>query len=121
MLLVDVLSPEGLFGFPHHSLGVTSVYLLHKNHPPYHSIPPEHLFSFLSYLHLILGNFNLHHPLEDPGGSLSTRYLDVAFDIPYHLLKTPGVDTCFPFDTISRPSILDLPFAHTTLSPFVSS
>jgi len=112
MILVDVLSPEGLFDSPHHSLRVTSVYLFRTNRPPYRSIPPERVFSFLSYPHLVLGDFNLHHPLADPCRSLSerefiisTRYFDAAFDVPYHLLNTPGVYTQFPFDTISRPSV----------------
>jgi len=128
MLSVDAFSPEGLFGFPHRSLRVTSVYLLQTSGPPYCSIPPEQLFSFLSYCHLILGDFNLHHPLADPCRSLSerevtlsARYLDAAFDIPYQLLNTPGVYMRFPFDTVSRPSVLELAFANTALSPLVSS
>jgi len=128
MLSVDVFPPEGLFGSPHRCFRVTSVYLLHRNPPPYRSILPGWIFSFLSYPHLVLGDFNLHHPLADPGRSLSerefiisTRYIDAAFDIPYHLLNTPGVYARFPFDTISRPSVLDLAFANTALSPLVSS
>ena len=128
MLSVDVFSPEGLFGSPHRSLRVTSVYLLHTNRPPYRSILPERLFSFCSYPHLVFSDFNLHHPLADPCRSLSkrefiisARYLDAAFDIPYYLLNTPGVYSRFPFDTISRPSILDLAFVNTSLSPLVSS
>ena len=73
MLTVDVFSPEGLFDSPHHSLRVTSVYLLNTNRPPYRFIPPERLFSFLSYPHMILGDFNLHHPLTYPCRSLSER------------------------------------------------
>jgi len=42
-------------------------------------------------------------------------------DVPYHLLNTPGVYTHFPFNIISRPSVLDLAFANTALSPLVSS
>jgi len=128
MLSVDFLSPEGLFGSPHHSLRVTLVYLLHTNRPPSRSIAPERLFSFCSYPHLVLGDCNLHHPLADHCRSLSEReftisalYLDAAFDIPYHLLNTPWVYTRFPFDTISRPSVLDVVLANTALSPFVSS
>jgi len=77
---------------------------------------------------VILGDCNLHHPLADPGRSLSerefiisTRYFDAAFDVPYHLLNTPGVYTRFPLDIISRPSVLDLAFANTALSTLVSS
>jgi len=127
ILSVDMSSPEGLFGSPHHSLRVTSLYLLHTNCPPYQSIFPDRVFAVLSYPHLLLGDFNLHHPLADPLRSLSdkefafsARYLDVAFDTPYHLLNTLGVYTRFPFDAVSRPSVLDLAFANNTLSPFVS-
>jgi len=98
MLSVEVFSLEGLFGSPHRSLRVTSVYLLRINYPPYRSILPERIFSFLSYPHLLLGDFNLYHPLAYPGRSLSAReftistpYFDAAFDVPYHLLNTPGV------------------------------
>jgi len=124
MISVDVFSPEGLLGSPHRSLRVTSVYHLRTNCPPYRSVLPERIFSFLSYPHLVLGDFNLHHPLADPGRSLSERefiistgYFDAAFDVPYHLLNTPGVYTQFPFDTTSRPSVLHLAFANTAPSP----
>jgi len=122
------LSPESLFGSPHRSLRVTSVYLLRTNRPSYRSILPERIFSFLSYPYLVLGDFNLYHLLADPCRSLSERefiistgYFDAAFDVPYHLLNTPAVYTRFPFGTISRPSVLDLAFANTALSPLVSS
>jgi len=128
MLSVDVVSPAGLFAFPHCSIRVTSVYLLRTNRPPYRSIPPDRVFPFLSYPHQVLADFNLHHPLADPCRSLSDRefiistpYFDAAFDVPYHLLNTPGVYTLFPFDTMSRPSVLDLAFANISLSPLVSS
>jgi len=105
---MNIFSPEGLFGSPHRSLWVTSVYLLRTNRPPYRSIPPERLFSFHSYPHLVLGDFNLDPPVGDPCRSLSerefmisARYLDVAFDVAYPLLNTEGVYTRFPFDTIS--------------------
>jgi len=97
MLSVDVVSPEGLFGSPHRSLTVTSVYLLRTNRPAYRSILPDRIFSFLFYPHLVLGDFNLHHPLADPCSSLServfiisNRYFDAAFEAPYHLLNTAG-------------------------------
>jgi len=128
MISVYVFSPEGLFGSPHSSLRVTSVYLLRTNRPPYRSILPERILSFLSYPHLVLGDFNLHHPLADPCRSISereftisTRYFDAAFDVPYHLLNTPGMYSWFPFDTITRPSVLDLAFANTALCPLVPS
>jgi len=104
------------------------VYLLRTNRPPYRSIAPERIFSFLAYPHLVLGDFNLHHPLADPCRSLSereftiaTRYFDAAFDVPFHLLNTPWVYTRFPFDTVSQPSVLDRAFANTALAPLVSS
>jgi len=128
MRSVDVFSPEGLFGTPNRSLRVPSVDLLRTNRPPYRSIIPERTFSFLAYPHLVLGDFNLHHLLADPCRSLSereftisTRYFDAAFDVPFHLLNTSGVYTRFPFDTISQPSVLDLAFTNTALAPLVSS
>jgi len=89
MLSVDVFSSEGLFGSPHRSLRGTSVYPLRTNRPPYRSIRPERIFSFLFYPHLVLGDFNLHYPFADPCRSLSesefiisTCYFDAAFDVP---------------------------------------
>ena len=78
MLSVDVFSPEGFFGSTHCSLRVTSVYLLRINRPPYRSILPERIFSFLSYPHLILGDFSLHHQLADPCHSLSEREFTIS-------------------------------------------
>jgi len=98
ILSVDVFSPEALFGSPHRSLRVSWIYLLHINSPPYRSIPPEWLFSFLPYPHLVLGDLNLHHPLAGACRSLSERefvisspYLDTTFDFRYHLLNTLGL------------------------------
>jgi len=115
-------------GTPHRSLRVTSVYLLRTHHSHYRSLLPEQIVPFLSYPHRVLVDFNLQHPLADPCCSLcerefiiSTRYFNAAFDVPYHLLNTSRVYTRFPFDTISRPSVLDLAFANTALSPLVSS
>jgi len=104
------------------------VYLLRTNRPPYRFISPERVFSHLSYPQLVLGDFKLYHLLADPCRSLSERefiistpYFDASFDVPYHLLNTPGVYTRFPFDAILRPSVLDLAFTNTALSSFVSS
>jgi len=96
-LCLDVFSPQGLFGSPHRSLRVTSVYLLRTNRPPYRSISPERVFSVLSYPHLVLGDFNLHHPLADPCRSLSERqfiistgYFDAALMFHTTLSTLPG-------------------------------
>jgi len=128
MISIDVFSHEGLFRSPHRTLRMTLVYLLHSNHPPYGSIHPDSIFSPRPYLPLIVGDLNIHHPLADPVWSISDReyilvaaYFDAAFDKPYHLLNTPGVFTHFPFDTISRPSVLAMFFANSHLSPFISS
>jgi len=128
MISVEAFSPEGQLRCPHRSLSITSVYLLTTNSPPYRSISTNNVFSYLPYPHLIIGDFNLLHPMADPlrtlsdrEYTLSARYLDAAFNTLYHLLNTPGVYTCFPFDTISRPLVLGLAFANSSLSPFVSS
>ena len=62
---------------------------------------------------------SLPHPLRKGIYPLRTL-LGFCFRHPYHLLNTPGVSTRFPFDTISRPSVLDLAFVNTALSPLVS-
>ena len=89
MLSVDVFSPEGLFGSPHRSLRVISVYLLHTNRPPYRSILPERLFCFLSYPHLILGDFNLHHrwripAAPSPKGNLHSPHVTWILLLTWH-------------------------------------
>jgi len=116
-LSLDILSPEAAFWSSYHSLWVTSIYLLHMNSPPYSSITPDCFFSTLSSPHLIMGDFNLHHPIAGPLRSLYDKecslcalYLDFAFDAPYYLLNTPRVYSRIPFDTITRPSVLDLAF-----------
>jgi len=108
-------------------LRITSVYLRHTNCPLYRSVLLDRVFSPPLHLHLVLGDFNMHYPLVDPlwslthkEYSLSATYFDAAFEAPYHLLNTPGVYTRFLFDTISSPSVLDLAFANSPLSPFIS-
>jgi len=127
MKSLEIHSPEGLFGCPHRTLRITCAYLRDTNHLPYCSVPPKRVFSTSPHLPLLLGDFNMHHPLADPlrsltdkEYSLSAAYFDKAFETPYHLLNTPGVYTRFPFNTISRPTVLDLAFSNTPLSPFMA-
>jgi len=73
MLSVEAFFLAGLFRSSHCSLRVTSVYLLHTNHPPYSSFTSDRVFTPLPYPHLIVGDFNLHHPLADPLRTRSDR------------------------------------------------
>ena len=59
--------------------------------------------------------------LSDREFHLSSPYFDAALDCLYILLNTPGVYTRFPFDTITRPSVLDLSFANLSAAPLVTS
>jgi len=126
MISLDVHSPEGLFRSLHRTLRITSLYLWHTNRPPYRSVSPDRVCSPPPHLHLILDDLNMHHPLADPLRSLtdkvyslSATYFDAAFDALNHLLNTPGIYSHFPFDTICRPSVLDLAFANSPPSPFI--
>ena len=128
MLSIDISSPEVLFHSSFCSFRVTSVYLRTRSRPPYRSIPPEDWSPPHDTPHVVFGDFNLHHPLSDPARAISDKefnlsspYFDAAMDRPYTLLNTPGIYTRFPFDTTTRPSVLDLSFANQQAAPLVVS
>ena len=74
---------------------------------------------------LVVGDFNIHHPSADPARTHSSSELKASFpyfsraaELGYSLLNTPGVYTRFPLQGSSRPSVVDLAFASSTLMPF---
>ena len=81
---------------------------------------PETLFPTL-----VVGDFNIHHPLPDPLRSHSAEELATSFpyfsrssELGFGLLNQPGVYTRFPLGGSGRPSVLDLSFASPLLLPF---
>ena len=73
---------------------------------------------------LVLGDLNIHHSSSDPLRildpselSVSHPYFALSSERGFSLLNQPGVYTYFPFTHSSRPSVLDLAFANSFLSP----
>ena len=67
---------------------------------------------------LVLGDFNTHHPLWDPLGSISPRaqyLINWLESNNLELINTPGTGT-FYRPNLERPSILDLTFATSSIA-----
>ena len=89
------------------------------------TVSPLTAFPDLSHPTLVVGDFNIHHPLPDPFSSHSAEELATSFpyfsrmaEIGFGLLNQPGVYTRFPLGRAGRPSVLDLSFASPSLLPF---
>ena len=74
---------------------------------------------------LVVGDFNIHHPLSNPLRAHSSEELALSFpnfsrasELGFELLNLPGVFTRFPLGGSSRPSVIDLSFASPRLAPF---
>ena len=74
---------------------------------------------------LVVGDFNIYHPLSDPLWAhsseelaLSCPYFSRPSELGFELLNLPGVFTRFPLGGSSRPSVIDLHFASPRLAPF---
>ena len=92
------------------------------------SVSPLVAFPASSHPTLVVGDFNIHHPLPDPLRSHSSEELAVSFpylsrssELGYGLLNLPGVYTRFPLGGLGCPSVLDLSFAYPALLPFFRS
>ena len=82
-------------------------------------------FPETSYPTLVVGDFNIHHPLPDPLRSLSAEELATSFpyfsrasELGFGLLNQPSVYTRFTLGGSGRPSVLDLSFPSRSLLPF---
>jgi len=109
MISLNISSLDSILWSHHLMLRVTSVYLLHTNHLPYRSLPPDQVFSSVPHDYLVLGDFNIHHQLADTlcfltdrEYTLSSAYFDSPYEAPFSLVNTPGVYTRFPFEAITR-------------------
>jgi hypothetical protein len=86
---------------------------------------PEEMLVYSTFPTLVLGDFNLHTPLADPLHfyshaeiHVSEPFMDLALDLGYHLLNSPGIYTHFPYYTHHKPLTIDLTFAHQPLATF---
>jgi hypothetical protein len=91
------------------------------------ALTPEETFIFSTFQTLVIGDFNLHSPQDDPLRHFhhadicrSEPFFDHALDRGFSLLNTPGSHTYFPHSSSRRSSTLDLAFANCTLSKFYS-
>jgi len=89
------------------------------------TVPPDLSFPDDGFPLLVVGDFNIHHPLADPQRAYSCRDLAASFpyfsraaDLGFELLNLPGVFTRFPWDSATRPSVIDLSFASPLLFLF---
>ena len=91
------------------------------------TVSPLVAFPDLSHPTLVVGDFNIHHPLSDPlrVRSHSAEELATSFlyffrmaELGFGLLNQPGVYTRFPLGGAGRLSVLDLSFASPSLLPF---
>ena len=128
VLALDFSSNEPLFGTAFHSFRVINPYSTNTVEHRVHSVQPEVLFPDLGFLHLVVGDLNIHNPLSDPLRhfspqeiSSSTPYFEKAAESGFALLNPPGEYTRFPLVGKSRPSVLDLAFANPHLLPLVKN
>ena len=122
-IALDVFTPPGCFGssFPRFRIG--NVYA--RPLPPNpHSVSPGTALQNLEYPYLVAGDLNIHNAATDPSRLLSAReenesapYFDLATDLGFTLLNTPGIYTRFPFSGTHRPGAIDLPFANPHMFP----
>jgi len=120
---LDVCTPQGCFSssFPRFRIGNAYARPLPPNP---HSLSPKTALCDLEYPYLVAGDFNIHNPATDPSRLLSTKeekdstpYFDLATDLGFTLLNTPGIYTRFPFTGTHRPSVIDLAFANPRMFP----
>src|SRR5437879_5612471 len=127
-MAIDIHSQQGLFGSNHKIFWLYNSYSVNGTSCSSRTLSPQDLLPPHSFPTITLGDFNLHHPLPDPLRELSSQdisisgpYFDRASDLGYSLLNVPGTFTRFPFDSSSRPGVLDISFANLAAAPFFQS
>lgn len=106
----------------HTDLHVLNVYNISWD--PGRAIVPSKALSASPTPTLVIGDFNIHHPITNPARyfkpeelTLSWPWFDQASLAGFSLINTPGDYTFFPFSQSFRPSVLDLAFAN---QPFLA-
>jgi len=123
---LDMSSQKPVFGSHFQSFRLVNAYSINSVDRRVHSVPPESLFPNSGVPLLVVSDLNIHNPLADRLGSLSSQ--EVSSSAPYlellalgglALLNSPGVYTRFPLSGKARPSFIDLTLANPLLLPFV--
>jgi len=107
-----------LFGGSLTQFGILNLYNLWSQRSSVSTVPPDLSFPDDGFPLLVVGDFNIHHPLADPLRSYSRRDLAASFpyfsraaDLGFELLNLPGVFARFPWERATRPSVINLSFA----------
>ena len=89
---------------------ILNVYKLRPRHAGSITVSPIVSFPEVGFPLLVVGDFNIHHPLSDPLRAhsseelaLSFPYFSSASELGFELLNLPGVFTPFPLGGSSRP------------------
>src|SRR5437588_7875979 len=127
-MAINIHSHHGLFGSKHKIFRLYNSYSVNSTSCSSRTLSPQDLFPIHSFPTITMGDFNLHHPLLDPLRELSSQdisvsasYFDRAADLGFSLLNVPGIFTRFPFDSSTRPGVLDISFANPAAAPFFQS
>ena len=114
-----------LFGGSFTQFRILNVYNLRPRHAGSMTVSPVVSLPEVDFPLLVVGDFNIHHPLSDPLRAHSSEELALSFpyfsrasELGFEWLNLPGVFTCFPLGGSSRPSVIDLSFASPRLAPF---
>ena len=117
-----------LFGRSFTQFHILNLYNLSSQRSSVRTIPAHFSFPDDGFPLLVVGDFNIHHPLADPLRSYSRRDLAASFpyfswaaDLGFELLNLPVGFTRFPWNCATRPSVIDLAFASPLLFPFFRS
>ena len=107
-----------LFGKSFSLFRILNLYNLWTKRASQMTVSPLVAFPETSFPTLVVGDFNIHHPLPDPLRSHSLDELATSFpyfsrssELGFSLLNQPGVYTRFPLDCSGCPSVIDLSFA----------
>ena len=118
------LLPLGVLIFSFQGFHITNAYSTHLRFPPYRTLTLQDLCPVPPFRLLVLGDLNIHHHssdllrILDPSElSVSHLYFSLSSEREFSILDQPGVYTYFPFTHSSRPSVLDLAFTNSLLSP----
>ena len=114
-----------LFGGFFTQFRILNVYNLRPRHAGSMPVSPIVSFPEVDFPLLVVGDFNIHHPLSDPLRAHSSEELALSFpyfsrasELGFELLNLPGVFTRFPLGGSSCPSVIDLSFAFPRLASF---
>jgi len=124
-MALDLFTPDGFFNPSTTGFTIINSYSTKGRSNNTRSVPPNIIFPASPLPTLTLGDRNIHHPTADPLRTFkddviatSTPYFDMATDLGFTLLNTPGVFTRFSMSLIGRPGVLDLAFACPLLAQY---